>query len=69
MSRKVIVRSQEEILQVDAPARGGGFLAMEILHRFGIDGSKKEIFLKKSLDEEYQNASGSYRQGLELLRK
>jgi len=50
-------------------ARRGGFLATEILHLFDIDGSKKGILITKNLDEEYQNASGLYRQGPALLRK
>jgi hypothetical protein len=31
---------QENILKVPAPARGGGFVAMGILHYFEIDGQK-----------------------------
>jgi hypothetical protein len=60
---------QEEILGIEAPSRGGGFVAMEILHHFGISGSKKGILKKSSLDEEYLNATGSYKQGLDLLKR
>jgi len=62
-------RIQEEILKIDAPVRGGGFVAMNILHHFGIDGAKKGILNRSSLEEEYKNAVGSYKKALELLEK
>ncbi|NLF82380.1 MAG: hypothetical protein GX568_00150 [Candidatus Gastranaerophilales bacterium] len=34
---------QERILNMEAPARGGGFEAMNILHEFGITGEYKGI--------------------------
>lgn len=35
---------QREILNLPAPARGGGFVAMEILHKYGITGKYKGIY-------------------------
>ena len=60
---------QEEILNLEAPARGGGFVAMQILHHYGIDGSKKGILVNNSFEDEYEKAIGSYKQGLDLLKK
>lgn len=34
---------QKEIIGVDAPAHGGGFLAMEILHKYNVKGEQKGI--------------------------
>lgn len=39
MDSKSHRRIQEEILQMDAPARRGGFEAMKILHSYGIKGA------------------------------
>jgi len=60
---------QEEILGKDAPSRGGGFLAMEILHGYGIEGDKKGILNSMPFHEEYSNSSGKYREALEILNK
>ena len=40
------LKIQEEILEKEAPARGGGFLAMTILHGFEIKDDKKGILSK-----------------------
>src|SRR5699024_2969747 len=42
---------QRKILGLPAPARGGGFVAMEILHYFNIDGDKKGILNRSSASE------------------
>jgi len=42
---------QKWILKKDAPVRGGGFLAMNILHRFGIREQHKNILRGKPFDE------------------
>ena len=34
---------QREILGLPAPERGGGFIAMDILHHYEIYGDKKEV--------------------------
>jgi 5-methylcytosine-specific restriction endonuclease McrBC GTP-binding regulatory subunit McrB len=62
-------RIQEEILKIDAPARGGGFIAMQILHSYEIDGSKKGIIKTISFDEEYSKAIGNYKKALDLIKK
>ncbi|WP_164669391.1 hypothetical protein [Virgibacillus doumboii] len=58
---------QREILHLDAPARGGGFVAMQILHFYGIDGKKKGILSKSSIESEYKTASDEYRRALDLI--
>lgn len=60
---------QEEILEIDAPTRGGGFVAMDILHYYGIDGDKKGSLVGKDLDIELSTATGNYKKALELLEK
>jgi len=42
---------QKNILREDAPVRGGGFLAMNILHRFGIRDQHKNILRGRGFDE------------------
>lgn len=42
---------QKRVLKKDAPVRGGGFLAMNILHRFGIRERHKNILKGNILDE------------------
>ena len=60
---------QNEILRVDAPSRGGGFLSMEILHGYEIKGDKKGILNTIPFTEEFSNSSGKYREALKLLNK
>ncbi|WP_317196996.1 AAA family ATPase [Flavihumibacter profundi] len=60
---------QEEILEKETPARGGGFLAMTILHDFEIKDEKKGILSKNSLDSEIYNATGKYLEALNLIKK
>ena len=60
---------QEEILEKEAPARGGGFLAMTILHGFEIKDDKKGILSKNSLDSEIYKATGKYLESLNLIKK
>lgn len=42
---------QREILNLPAPARGGGFKAMEILHQYGITGEYKALYANSSADD------------------
>jgi hypothetical protein len=60
---------QSEVLGEDAPARGGGFLAMEILHGYEIQGDKKGILNNTLFSVEYNNADGKYLEALELLKE
>lgn len=60
---------QKEVLGQDAPARGGGFLAMEILHSYKIEGDKKGILNKTPFSIEYNNANGKYLEALDLLKE
>lgn len=66
MSHKKI---QEEILEKAAPERGGGFLAMTILHDFEIRDDKKGVLLITNLETEIRNAGGKYLEALNLLKK
>ena len=43
---------QREILKLDAPARGGGFVAMDILHKYNITGEYKAILKNRHLSKE-----------------
>lgn len=43
---------QREILKLDAPARGGGFVAMNILHKYNIAGEYKAILRNSHLSKE-----------------
>lgn len=60
---------QESVLGVEAPANGGGFLAMQILHDFQIRDDKKGILNSTTLEEEIAKSSGKYKEGLLLLKK
>lgn len=60
---------QREILEKEAPARGGGFLAMNILHDFEIRDDKKGVLIATNLETEMLNASGKYLEALSLIKK
>lgn len=60
---------QENILDIEAPIRGGGFVAMQILHHYGIHGNKKGILMRNSLKEEYSGAENQYKLALEIMKK
>ncbi|MGZ3811871.1 MAG: McrB family protein [Mucilaginibacter sp.] len=60
---------QVEILKKEAPANGGGFEAMQILHDYDIPGPKKGILAKRTITEELTHASNQYKQALNLLQQ
>jgi Cdc6-like AAA superfamily ATPase len=60
---------QSEVLEEEAPARGGGFLAMEILHGYDIQGDKKGILKEIPFTTEYKSATGKYLEALDLLKE
>jgi len=60
---------QSEVLGEDAPDRGGGFLAMQILHDYEIEGDKKGVLNKTPFHVEYEKAEGKYLEALNLLKK
>ena len=60
-------RIQEEILKIEAPARGGGFITMQILHHYEIDGQKKGALKINSFENEFSEAKGLYKRALEIL--
>jgi hypothetical protein len=52
-----------------ALSRGGGFEAMQILHQYDIDGTKKGALQDKTLSDEIKVAKGMYKLALELIQK
>lgn len=51
---------QREILGLPAPARGGGFIAMDLLHHYEIYGAKKGILQNKKISELIKDSSGAF---------
>ncbi|MDQ3022030.1 MAG: EVE domain-containing protein [Bacteroidota bacterium] len=60
---------QREILEKESPARGGGFLAMQILHDYEIRDDKKGVLLTTNFESEIISAKGKYLEALNLLKK
>jgi 5-methylcytosine-specific restriction protein B len=60
---------QREILGEEAPANGGGFLTMTILHNYELRKEKKGILKHKKIEDELKIASGKYLEALQLLKK
>lgn len=58
---------QREILALPAPDRGGGFIAMDILHYYNIHGDKKGLFKSIEILDALNNASGTYAQALKKV--
>ena len=59
---------EKEIMGIDSPARGGGFKAKTIINNFGITAEKKGILYYRSIEEEINNATGSYKETLEQIK-
>lgn len=59
---------QREILGLPAPDRGGGFIAMDILHYFDIYGENKGILKNKDIVELIQSSTGKFQKGLIKLK-
>lgn len=60
---------ESEVLNLESAIRGGGFIAMKILHEYAIEGDKKGILKNKLLKNELCNAEGAYYQALVLVDK
>ena len=60
---------QEEILKQPAPVTGGGYLSMDILHKYEIEGDKKGILNQNPFKQEFNISQGKYREALQLLLK
>jgi hypothetical protein len=60
---------QKSILGKNAPAKGGGFLAMGVLHNYEIKDPKKGILNRVIFNNEYTSSEGKYRDALDLLIK
>ncbi len=52
---------QADILGIPAPNNGGGYVTMNILHSYNIDGDKKGIASKEDINRLILNSSGNYR--------
>lgn len=59
---------QWEILGLPAPDNGGGYIAMDILHYYNIDGTKKKILKNKSIDELITTSQGKFKESLIKLK-
>ena len=66
MSQRLI---QSEILGLPAPDRGGGFVAMKILHHYDIRNDQKGLLKKSSIEEQLETASDQYKKALLLASK
>jgi hypothetical protein len=60
---------QREILNLPAPARGGGFVAMDILHYFNIKGDKKGVLSSLDINNEISRSDGNYLKALKLVKE
>jgi putative restriction endonuclease len=60
---------QKQILGLPAPARGGGFIAMDILHYFGIDGNKKGALKQRNIEDELKYSQGEYKKVLKKIKE
>ncbi|WGH76785.1 HNH endonuclease [Tenacibaculum tangerinum] len=58
---------QREILDLPAPARGGGFVAMELLHHYNIRGDKKGLLNKKTISELNTTDDLRFKKALEII--
>lgn len=58
---------QREILDLPAPARGGGFVVMELLHHFNIRGDRKGILNKHSISELRENNDLDFIKALDII--
>lgn len=59
---------QVDILGLPAPARGDGFVAMDILHYYNIKGEKKGILIDNDIEFEIEKSSGKYKDILMKLK-
>lgn len=62
-------RIQREILGLPAPARGGGFVVMEILHHFNIRGDKKGVLKNNSTYELRKNNDTNFNKALDIYEE
>ncbi len=60
---------QRKILNLPAPVRGGGFIAMELLHSYNIHGDKKGILNKKSMSELKNTNDLVFKQALSIVEE
>ena len=60
---------QSEILNLPAPARGGGFIAMELLHHYNIRGDKKGFLNKKSISKFKNTYDLEFKKALQILEE
>lgn len=58
---------QKEILGLPAPDRGGGFIAMDILHYYEIHGDKKGLLQNMDISDVIKNSSGKFYEALKKV--
>lgn len=60
---------QKEILNIPAPARGGGFVVMELLHHYNIRGNKKGLLNKKSISQLKNTSDLKFKKALQIIEE
>jgi hypothetical protein len=60
---------EKEILEIESPARGGGFVAKKILNAYGVEGKHKKSITNSNIDEKIISSSNILKQTLTELRK
>ncbi len=55
---------EREYLNIDSQARGGGFVAKDIINKMGVSAAKKGVLTKISIEDEIRTSSGEYKQTL-----
>lgn len=59
---------QREILNIPAPASGGGFITMGILHHYDIKGDKKGVLSVQDINNEINRNHGNYLKALKVVK-
>ena len=53
---------EREYLNIESQARGGGFVAKDIINKMGVVAAKKGVLSKISIEDEIRTSSGEYKQ-------
>ena len=60
---------QREILNLPAPSRGGGFVAMEILHHYDITGEMKNVLNRVSINELKKHKNLNFKKAINIYEE
>ncbi|MBZ9626651.1 HNH endonuclease [Psychroflexus sp. CAK1W] len=60
---------QRKILGLPAPTKGGGFVAMDLLHHYNIHGDKKGLLNKKSISELNTSDDLEFKKALDMINE